>query len=577
MIEPQPAGSFQRRSYGVAKAFLHTVVVVDDQAEIYGSYATSGPIEIETVREPDPNNIVDLASDDAAEILLEQGRASTPVTGVEAADRVMHPKDPLHDLDAKMLVDAFAEQDIVCSVLCPVQKGERLEQRVLRLASRADLVVLDWVIDEDDGDRTLGIVREILAADTERLRLIAIYTAEVDLDRIRSRLASAVPVGRPGAFWDDSVAFTLTFDAVRIAVFAKKQENGTVEGGTYIAGFSGRQVTPNELPERLIEEFSQLAGGLVPNLALRALAELRSTTYPILHNLHKGLDAPHLTHRACLPHAEDAQEHLLAIIAGEIHAVLEQRGVGDEAGTEAVASWWEAAKARSDKSIELPKLTEEQTRAFIVEGQPPTGYDTSGISNLQDRSVKLITKILSGQPDSSDEGIDSADQEYAMRMMVRARYVDATRPPILRLGTIVQLVASPGEGGFWLCMLPLCNSVRLKTETAFPFLPLNQLNRTKGMDLVVRVEDNSYQHLHVDVSPTSCWMVSFTPDRQREVVLAISEGNALVFHSTTDRSFRWIAELKPDQAQHWANQYATMLGRVGVDQSEWLRRLSQRN
>jgi hypothetical protein len=41
-----------------------------------------------------------------------------------------------------------------------------------------------------------------------------------------------------------------------------------------------------------------------------------------------------------------------------------------------------------------------------------------------------------------------------------------------------------------------------------------------------------------------------------------------------DENFKWILDLKDAHAQRIANTYAAKLSRVGLDESEWLRRWS---
>jgi hypothetical protein len=559
------ASSFQERSYDIARAFLHTVVVVDDQAEIYGSYATVVPMEI---TEPDQTESIDLNADERSEIYLEQGSASEVDSSQEAGSRV-HTKDSAHDLDAKALVDAFADHDIVCSILCPVTKDEPLDKRVIGTARRADLIVLDWIIDGDDGDRTLGIITEILAIDRGRLRLIAIYTAQPDIGHIAERLATLALDGKVLS-WSRINAYTLVYDATRLVIFTKKQEPDTLEDDLVIPDLTGRQTTPTELPSKLIAEFAEAANGLVPNFALRCLAVLRSTTYPILQNLHRGLDEPYITHRTLLSNPDDAQEHLLSLIVGEVSAVLEQSVVSEEAGRDAVASWWEATKSRRPSPFKVLNLGEDDTYAFLVNSRLPSGQQS--LDTLQTKIAKELTSKLRNQDHPAATAKDPADQEYAMRMMLRTRYVDDQHLPILHLGTIIK---KEEDGTFWLCMQPLCDSVRLRTCTAFPLLPLQIMTATKDTDVIVRSDDGTYCHLQVRTAPSQCCMVLFDPDREKRVVQASRNEDAAVFFAATGQRYRWIAELRPEQAQRWASEYAAKLSRVGVDQSEWLRRVSK--
>jgi len=89
---------------------------------------------------------------------LEQFRAAAE----EGADS--------HDLDAKKITDGFARQGLVCAVLRP-DAGEGLAMAGTRAVTRADIIVVDWVLHDDNGSATLGIISSILVADSDRLRL----------------------------------------------------------------------------------------------------------------------------------------------------------------------------------------------------------------------------------------------------------------------------------------------------------------------------------------------------------------------------------------------------------------------
>ena len=50
---------------------------------------------------------------------------------------------------------------------------------------RADIVILDWWLNNDNGEKTMSILKDILESDADsRLRLIAVYTGEQDISRI---------------------------------------------------------------------------------------------------------------------------------------------------------------------------------------------------------------------------------------------------------------------------------------------------------------------------------------------------------------------------------------------------------
>ena len=585
MSTPDEVASFSRRSRAVARDFLHTVVVVDDQA--FYPASVPAPEGLELIIEPDPSIGVDLEED------VPSGPQFTP-RGAPTSDGDKEPIDlvqvdgPTHNLDAKALIDAFAEEHIVCSILRPIRRDEPLEARTLALAQRADLVVLDWVLNKDDGIQTLNLIQRMLTEDRGRLRLIAIYTAEQNLAGILDRLA-VVKVADESLSWERRDNFTVEWGATRLVVFAKQPEAGTMGKSDSPAQLQGREVGVAALPTRLIEEFAEMIGGLVPNLALRALATLRASTYPILQNLHKGLDAPYITHRTLLPHPEDAADHLVTLVVGAVHALLEQREVAAEAGGEAVASWLNEASRSRSTPFKLPQLTEDQIRAFMA------GRALEDLSQGRgDTLAKSLTgEILGGKAQAKPV---QADQEYAMKMMIRPWDVADGHPPVLHLGMIVQRLSPPEEQqipatedvslddrlgekedpSYLLCMQPLCDSARLKAATAFPFLPFHKVEPTEKTSVIVPNGMGIFAHLSLKPTPSRCEMVVFEPNPDKRVVRAEKDGEGFVFRSRSGVSFRWVAELKPEQAQRWANDYAATLSRVGVDESEWLRRLGKK-
>lgn len=67
-------------------------------------------------------------------------------------------------------------------------------------------------------------------------------------------------------------------------------------------------------------------------------------------------------------------------------------------------------------------------------------------------------------------------------------------------------------------------------------------------------------------------MVSFTPTAEG-VVRAHNDGASFLFASDSDRDhYRWVAALKYEDAQKVINKFAAHIARVGLDESEWLRR-----
>ena len=235
-----------------------------------------------------------------------------------------------HPLRTKELIDAFADMGIVCGVLAPLE-GDEIRERLLKVAERADLVVLDWELHRDGGTTALQLIKALLeqddAAERRRLRVIAIYTGQSGLasivDRVRKDLGLAKDSLR-----EDGMA--LTSENVRIVAFSKPLNE---------KGSHSREIPEADLPTRLVSEFAQLTSGLVPTVALAALAAVRNETHRLLQALSADMDLGYLGHRVASSFPEDAEEHLVDIVAAEIGSVLSDGAVGTNADLDVIRSW----------------------------------------------------------------------------------------------------------------------------------------------------------------------------------------------------------------------------------------------
>src|SRR5690606_38775820 len=116
----------------------------------------------------------------------------------------------IQDLNAKDLIDAFADKGLVCAVIKPERTGENsgLIRKTENAAHRADIVILDWQIgdEEEKGDKAIELIKAITKADEnlengispKRLRLLAIYTSDPDTEAISKKIRDALNIKKPG-------------------------------------------------------------------------------------------------------------------------------------------------------------------------------------------------------------------------------------------------------------------------------------------------------------------------------------------------------------------------------------------
>jgi Response receiver domain len=540
--------SFRELSCAVAREFLQSVIVFDDRVELgeqsRGSASESDTEEIEA----------DASSDPFGE---------TP--GELTAPRVPPGSAPVETgVNVKRLADAFAEKGLICGVLQPgPAESEDEANLLLTAARRADIVVLDWVIERDEGDTARRIVDTLLRSDREaeeeRLRLIAIYTSQSDLDTIVDRLDETLgeltgePARRDG--------YALTSCAARIVVLAKQSSGAVGEA-------AARRVVEEDLPQRLIEAFADFTMGLVPNVVLAGLAAVRTDIYRVLQVLDRRLDPAYVGQWLLLANPGEPEEQLVELLASELRSVMEDREVGAQAGGGALAEWFkwqmEDGPFATWEGVDSGKRDEE-VRALLKHG---IASDDQPVKDL--RSRNSISKSKSHLRAArlfapSDEAADRANDKFAMRFTLRTHYSNPAR--VMQLGTLVE-----ADEGYLLCVQPVCDSLRIRDgDRAFPFLPL--VHSEDAFDVVIDRRGERVT-LQLERKPYCLQHFRFPTDDETRCVVAVPDGDEYVFNDTDGATFRWVGRLQTEHGQRVVHQLGSGFSRVGLSESEWLRRES---
>ena len=530
----------------VVDRFLHTVVVVDDRA----------------FTEPAPS--VHLPEEESE---------------VVPGGRAIHSdiNDPVeldeHGLDAKKVTDAFARDGLICGLLEPTSESG-IDDELLMTARRADLVVIDWVLDRDNGIKALKLVNNILtdeagSPERQRLRMIAIYTGQRELRQIAGRVKEVLETVYPRddlVEHDDGLA--LTKGPVRIVVFAKEN------AGDLSSDLAHRRVPFSELPSRLRGEFAILTDGLVTSVALAALAALRDDTHRILRILNPGLDAAYLGHRSALPVPRDAERHAMALVASELRSVMEDHDVGCQVKEEVLLRWVAQQEKNGLKLGDLitgsgEQITEQQITAMLTRGLG----DDKQLSAIQEMGSvtknrwKTIKKNATQVFSYTREAALNADAELARCMVLRTIYAHPER--VLQLGTVILSFA----GEYLICVQPVCDSVRLRGDgRTFPFLKLSVSNSGEKAHLIVPgVEEGTWKHLFILTNPRDIVMMHFVPKEGQDMVIAAELGEAYIFEDSSGERFVWVCQLKSEFAQKVAVDLASEFSQVAVDEAEVLR------
>lgn len=542
MTEVSCSTDFMNLSKEVAERFLHTVVVVDDEAA-FGEEL------------PEPKT------------LEKPGRTAgqeEDKSGGGAEQR--RPRK--HRLDAKKVMDLFASKGMVCSVLRP-NKDEDPLRIIGGAAKRADVFMLDWEIHNDDGETAIKIINSIIASDLKdspRLRLILIYTGEDGIVRISEKIQDKCAGLK--IFGDN---FTFSDGHLRIAVFAK-------EGANVPENLRGRVLSIEELPNRLSVEFAKITSGLVSNVVLEAISVLRDNTHLILGRLGHEIDPSYLAHRVLLPNPDDAMDHVVDIIGSEIHSILENYEVGNIANLDAIKKWLKDSNKETNFKLHFSESTKEidfETMIlFFKDGfdevrKQINKNETEDSKKLGEKSFKNFTKTFCFDGQTPDE----LDCKFSMLTSLKNRY-EGNSNPVLTLGTIIKENSTAGSPEYWLCILPRCDCVRFEGKRNFFFLYLEQEKSNKKFDIVVLDENNTFVKLKINPKIYNCRFTHFEFEaNESNQVHFIKEGNDLILNTADkNKRFKWISEIKREHAQRIVNNFAFEISRIGLDESEWLRR-----
>lgn len=505
--------------------YFRTALVIDDRVQGYYS-----PLE-----ELIPDETVDPSGEPEPGLDPPRGDGTTPV----------HPAE---------LVNAFIHEGIVCGVLQPDNEEADLVTLAHQGAQVADLLILDWLL-FDDETRTIEMISAIAEANKRRLAVVVIFTGEPDLRRVVERLTEATD-------FEETQDFVLRYEDTVVLVFGKP----------LIAVVSGEHRSIAEygdLPARIRGDLESVFRGLMPQFVFHGVNAVRDSTPRILASFGSDLDAGALIHRALLPQASDAGPQFIRLLAADLEQTLHDAGVSDvwdiDSATESLARATSGGSPgaladrlrRSDNvSSDMEALADEPlAREAIARGLRGIGLGDSAVTKALDD----LTAVFGDGEDSSE----------TLAVMMSSSDFGQTRPR-LELGVVLR----DDCGKYWLCIQPLCDSVRLKCCRAFPMLRLrpNKQNPTA----VIRSPENTLVHIRFDTAPHKLAMPKFKPTCAGAVV-AHGQPSDWRFTSVDDAEqqateYRAVTRLRPELASQAVHGLTSAASRAGFDASEWFRR-----
>lgn len=448
------------------------------------------------------------------------------------------------------LVRAFLADGIVCSVLEATEEVD-VETLALRGARISDILILDWLMFAQD-ETALRTIKAIAREQSDRLTVIAVFTGIQRLSAVVDRLLE------DGAFSEES-DFVLTCGSVVVLVFGKP-------GITLLGSERIRTATYEMLPSMIREDLEWLFKGLMPQFAFLGVNQLRDSIPRVLTAFKADLDAAVLTHRALLAEPVEAGYQLVRLLVDEFAQALAHRRISDIWDPDNVRTFLSGSQVVVEPGPLAKRIRDREAT--------PSALKVLDDDDLAKEAIARGLAKVGMTDDAMDRG--AADLRGALANDLTADISFATLlssipfgevPPRLEQGVVVE------EGGcYWLCIQPLCDSVHLKTERAFPLMPL----RVDYRDPVALISDLEGSAIPIGLvaNPFKLRMPVFAPTEASAVVAALKDDktSCWVFRDDDDRCYRAIARLRDEVTTHAVQLFVSKASRPGMDQSELLRR-----
>ncbi|MCL4427578.1 MAG: response regulator receiver domain [Deltaproteobacteria bacterium] len=529
---------FLETSMKIAGDFLQTAVFIDDKLD---GEKQDAVVLAEEIKIPSGYN----ATETKKEQQLPEGQppeANPSGCNVSDNSNMNVTKESDDSVNEQNIVRSFMEKGIICSVIKYSQDVS--VDNYIKFIKKADIAVLDWDLYGDDGKTILDIINKLTAKkdnSLNELRLIVIYTYQ-DLEAVKN---SILLLGLSFSEANPVNEFILHNKYTTISLFSKPHG---------INGVPERKIDPLNIADKCIEEFTAAFAGVVPNVALAAVSEIRKNTHRLLGVLNKDLDIGYLSHRALLPSPEDAEKHLEDIIADEIRSIISGNETGKNSSYEKICDYSEISdkvyKCIDDFAICFPLFIASGAENILCNAQKEI---------LKEQHKNCFTKEWYGSEDESK----NSEKLFAVVSSMQTDYSENIRK-FLKLGVIIERINT--EPVRYLCIQPECDSVRLdkNEKTEFMFLKLKLKKFGENFDLIF--DDGSRYEVNYG-------------RKNRKTILFKTSGNEIVepqndgeFIDVSNNKYKYICSLKTSHAQKIANEFGAYISRVGLNESEYLRR-----
>lgn len=522
-------------------------------------------------------------------------------------DKAYNGKDnenPNHDFDALKISQVFAKENKICAVYKPESDSDI--DNFKNIAEKADAVILDWQIiyqqnlepgteeedapDDPRGLYTKDIIKSILfgaGASVNSLKIIVIYTGDYTmLESITDDIYTNV-FQSSHRFQCNRESYSIESETIKVLIRAKKVE---VANDVNRPKYQSKMVAYEELPSFVLEEFTKITSGLLPNFALVSLTALRRNSSKIIGLFSKEMDSAYLSHKSLLPNQEDAEDLLVELFGDSISDLLFYNKSGEFLRS-LIEDWIDTNIVEQTRSL-LKKDGSKHTsgdsysrnRKLLIDLLTSLNKDVEkryieafhglGVSkNKAEEYFKHIAQNNTALFLNTEDGVKSQniDQLFSILSHHKSLFLPNSVTPKLTLGTVLK--STVNEDQYYVCIQQRCDSTRIAKDTdrKFLFIPLVV---SQGRFDILTPEGVRLKKVKDSFSIRT---IKFVCTNEKGIVFAEeNDGKRFIFrqkyNSSADEQFEWVFDLKDLHSQRFIAEYTSQLSRIGLNESEWHRR-----
>ena len=564
------ATTFHDNSKQVVKDFINTVIFIDDRA-YFDDELQKAEIPVK----------IDLN-------LVKEAKMNKEIEPSASNIEMIKPLSILKSFNVSEVSKWFSENGIICSVLKP-KESDNIKIDYLPVLKRADVTIIDWEL-FDKGENANEIIKSIIEDDKKHspsLRLILIYTSVDALNEISETIQKTIiSVGiESDSIKKECNDCTFIFGHTIISVYRK-------EYGNEHYAYKDRVKKYNQLPETIFNDFIKLTSGLVSNAVLKSITVLRANTHKLLSIFNKDLDPSFLSHRILLPNPDDSKEYIVDIISDAINSLLHYNSIGEQVSFETIRNWIESQNLPDIKKTlfkENSSINNTVRLDLLKNGFSIKSTEIGKILSKRhpDEQEKWENKLRNSSKEFHKQatelfiqnGVEYSDIDYQFSILThhKSNLGIGGYTPKLTLGSIIK----GSRTGHWMCIQQKCDSTRIEVPRRFMFLFLKPITDEGTFNIII--EDLGFKKFLIQDDTYELRTIKFPPAPNKDIVEAVLRDKKFYFvpfynsdnkdyKMEIDEEFEWILDLKEAHAQRIVNKFAAQLSRVGLDESEWLRR-----